>query len=226
MEEPGSSQTLLQLYTPVFALVSALEGKDDYGDPEELALKTIKLLDSVRDTSQLSGKKLDWVSDAQYAVVAYVDESINRSNWHGRDKWRQYTLAARLRLQPNTGVVFFDKLNLWLKNPLRPSELIEVFFVCLGLGFSGQYFNQQDTLARIKRDLLHELVQRDDPPAKLSPNASRKVDERVEIDSDDFPWAWFASFAVGFLLILFLVFEYFSTKEIDNLVDKLQGIVG
>lgn len=223
LNDTKSSKTLLQLYTPVFALVSALEAKDDYGDPEELAVKTIRLLNFVRETSQISNKSMDWVGDAQYAVVAFVDESINLSKWHGREKWRQYPLASRLGLQPNMGVAFFDKLEAWLKSPRRPIELLEVFYVCLGLGFSGQYFNQRDTLARIKRDLLHELTSRDNPPGKLSPNAARKPDERLDFESENFPWMWLASFAIGLLLVLFFVFERLSSGEIEKLVKQLGG---
>ncbi len=222
-DEPERRQTLLQLYTPVFALISALEVSRDYGNPRDLAEKTKKLLDSVRANSQVTGKNMDWVADAQYAVVAFVDESINRSEWHGKEEWKRLPLSAMLGLQSNTGVLFFQKLEAWMQSPSPPAEVLEVFYTCIGLGFQGQYFTQQDTLARIKRELFQVLSEGESPPERLSPNADRKANERIDPGSDSFPWIWLVGIAVGALLIVFLVLKFLSVSEISKLVDALKS---
>lgn len=221
MENSNKSvQSLLQLYTPVYALISALEVSKDYGDPEDLAVKTIKLLDSVRELSQRHGKNMDWVADAQYAVVAFVDESIGRSKWHGKEVWMRLPLGARMGLEPNSGVRFFQKLDGWMKSPQPPTEMLDVFYLCLGLGFQGQYFNQLDRLVNLKRELLHQLTKGTDSPRKLSLSACRP-DDKIQIDPDTFPWLWYGSGAVGFLLLLFALFKFLSVKEINRLVEAL-----
>ncbi len=213
-------QSLVQLYTPVFALMSALEERNDFGDPEDLAKKTEQLLDTVRDTAVSHGKNIDWVNDARYALVAYVDETVSRSNWHGKDIWIRMPLGARMGLEPNAGIVFFQKLDGWLQSPNKPLEMLEVFYTCLGLGFQGQYFSQQDTLSKLKHDLLELLTKGGESPHILSPHSDRPA-QKIEIDPDEFPWTWFASAAFGFLIILFIIFKLLSSHEINSLVEAL-----
>jgi type VI secretion system protein ImpK len=213
--------TLFHYYTPIFAMISALEASREYGQPEELALKTIQQLDYIREILRSQNKNMDWVADAQYAVAAYVDEAINRSNWHGRDIWRQMPLHARMRLQPNPGIVFFQKLGDWLKSPSQPTELLEIFYVCMGLGFQGQYFNQPDTLKQIKQELLRKLLKDSNPPERLSPNAARLADERVDPTSHAFPWLWVIAGIMGVLLLLFIILKVMSINQIDDLIRQL-----
>lgn len=221
MDQQTQPKTLLQLYTPVFAMISALEVSNDYGDPEGLAEKTLKLLDTVREESRKAGKSMDWVSDVQYAVIAFVDESINRSEWHGRAEWQKLPLAARLGMQPNTGVVFFEKFDMWMRNPTRPKELLEVFYVCLGLGFQGQYFNDQNHIAQLKRDVLQELTKGQEPSDLLSPQGKFKQSTPLTMVSESFPWIWFLSGALGFLLLMFVILKFLSIGQIDDLVEKI-----
>jgi type VI secretion system protein ImpK len=215
----SSGPTLLQLYTPVFALVSTLQANKDFGEPEELAVRTLQLLNNVKETCRKNGKNPGWVVDAQYAVVAFVDESMNRSNWHGQQAWQRYPLAARLGLDANLGEVFFQRLNDWQRSPEPPAELLEVFYVCLALGFRGQYFTSQETLSDIRRRLLHDLTDMEEPPARLSPRAYEK--HAVPVTVESFPWLWIVSGAGAFLLILFTIFKILSRNEINGLVESI-----
>ena len=219
--ETKAKDSLLKLYTPVFALISTLESNNDFGEPEELAVKTLQLLQDVRETSRVLGKNIDWVSDAQYAVVAFIDEKINGSNWHGRERWRQMPIAARLNMQPNTGVVFFDKLADWLRNPQDVSEILEVFYVCMGLGFQGRYFTKQDALASLRRDVLRKLTSDSDPMQQLSGEAYHQTEDQLSFDADTFPWMWFFSISFGVLLLLFVILKYLSGNDIDKLMEML-----
>lgn len=221
-EDSSAHRTLFQYYTSVLTAISTLAASRDYGDPEELASKMNTLLRSVKEDMLQNGKNIDWVSDSQYAVVAYIDETINKSQWQGKSAWQRNPLIARLELQPNPGVAFFEKLRDWMKSPHPPAELLEVFYVCLGLGFEGQYFSQQEKLAEIKQDILNSLALDVHRASHISPNAARKADEQVRPESDDFPWAWICSIALTFLLVVFTVLKWMSLENEDDLRKEIR----
>jgi type VI secretion system protein ImpK len=85
-------------------------------------------------------------SDADYdlgrfAVFAWIDETILSSGWEGRNRWLGEQLQRRFYHTADAGKLFFEKLNL-----LGPHQLDvrEVYFLCLAMGFAGQYCNEGD----------------------------------------------------------------------------------
>jgi len=78
---------------------------------------------------------------AQFAVFAWIDESILSSQWQEKLKWQGEQLQ-RIHFQTvDAGELFFDKLN-----ELQPQQLEvrEVYYICLALGFSGRFCNPGD----------------------------------------------------------------------------------
>lgn len=218
-------ESLLEIYAPIFAFISALEAKNDYGDPEDLARQTAKLLENIRERCQDMNKNKDWVADAQYAVVAFVDESIHRSQWHGQAAWIRRPLVAMLNLEGVPGVTFFEKLKGWKQARQRSpevNELLEVYYVCLQLGFQGQFHLDVDSLNRHKRDLLSVLTEGGTSSDALSSHAYRRPEDEVPPTRDTFPWTWFLSIVAGALLLLFLILKLLSVSEINGLVEELK----
>ncbi|MCA1784817.1 MAG: DotU family type IV/VI secretion system protein, partial [Desulfobacteraceae bacterium] len=78
---------------------------------------------------------------ARFAVFAWIDESIMRSTWEGSRHWQGHQLQRRFFQTADAGELFFQKLNMIgpHQNPVR-----EVYYICLALGFSGQYHRQGD----------------------------------------------------------------------------------
>ena len=218
-----TSPSLLQLYTPIFTLVSTIEINRNQGAPEEVRAKTVQLLRSVGESSQISEKQASWVRDAQYAVAALVDESIMRSHWHGRDQWKALPLCTALGMTPNPGVHFYERLDYWLNNSKPPTELLEVYFVCLGLGYQGRHFENAATLSQYKRSLLKILCGNSQESNVLSPNADRKADDVLRADSERFPWLWILIGSTASLLVMFLVLRLVLNSLYSELLMKLSS---
>lgn len=105
--------------------------------------------------------------DAKFAVVTFIDEKVLNSSWSQRHQWAGNLLQKSLFETTNGGVKFFDKLD--RLNPYHPIErdVIEVYFYCLCLGFSGCYYNVSDKakLSAIVEHIGHALV--DDAEEKV-----------------------------------------------------------
>lgn len=78
---------------------------------------------------------------ARFAVFAWVDEMVLASNWQGRQQWQREQLQRQYYQTADAGELFFDRLN-----SIGPHQrdVREVYYLCLSLGFSGQYCNPGD----------------------------------------------------------------------------------
>jgi type VI secretion system protein ImpK len=80
---------------------------------------------------------------AQFAVFAWIDETILGSSWQGKSRWQGEQLQRLYYQTVDAGELFFDKLN-----TLQPGQVgvREVYYLCLALGFSGRFCNPGDNI--------------------------------------------------------------------------------
>jgi type VI secretion system protein ImpK len=78
---------------------------------------------------------------ARFAVFAWIDETILSSDWQGRSQWQREQLQRQYFHTADAGELFFERLN-----ALGPHQrdVREIYYLCLALGFSGQYCNPGD----------------------------------------------------------------------------------
>ena len=78
---------------------------------------------------------------ARFAVFAWVDETILASSWEGRSQWQCEQLQRQYYHTADAGELFFERLN-----TIGPHqrEVREVYYLCLALGFTGQYCHEGD----------------------------------------------------------------------------------
>ncbi|GFO58120.1 type VI secretion system protein ImpK [Geomonas silvestris] len=80
-------------------------------------------------------------AEARFAVCAWIDEGILNSGWQHKEPW----LAAQLQRvyygTSDAGELFFSRLKELEK---VQQEVREVFYLCLALGFSGRFCQEED----------------------------------------------------------------------------------
>lgn len=78
---------------------------------------------------------------ARFAVFAWVDERLLSSEWPGKTEWMRDQLQRRYFQTTEAGEHFFQKLN-----TIGPHQrdVREVYYICLAMGFAGQYCNEGD----------------------------------------------------------------------------------
>lgn len=86
------------------------------------------------------------LAEARYALVAFLDEQINRSNWPGRSEWMGQPLQLELYREYTAGENFFKRMRS-LAQQGRFSPALEIYYLCLLLGFRGAYGTSGDTRA-------------------------------------------------------------------------------
>ncbi len=100
----------------------------------------------IRESQTLSSQANVSAEDydlSRFAVFAWIDETIMGSNWQGRGQWQGEQLQRIYFQTSDAGELFFQKLN-----TIGPhqNQVREVYYICLALGFTGQYHNQGDDM--------------------------------------------------------------------------------
>jgi len=80
---------------------------------------------------------------ARFAVFAWIDEAILSSQWEGKRQWQRELLQRQYYQTADAGEGFFDRLN---QVGLHQRDIREVYYICLAMGFTGQFGNQEDTV--------------------------------------------------------------------------------
>ncbi|MEM7412549.1 MAG: DotU family type IV/VI secretion system protein [Myxococcota bacterium] len=80
------------------------------------------------------------VEEARFALVAFADEMILRTEWPGRAEWLSEPLQLQLFHTNRGGDEFFERLS---RLRAEQTDAREVFFLCLAFGFEGQYADRE-----------------------------------------------------------------------------------
>ncbi len=100
---------------------------------------------------------------ARFAVFAWIDETVMKSDFEGKTVWQRQLLQRTHYQTTGAGVEFYRRLEALEE---EDTEIREVFFLCLALGFSGRYGQNGDDLA-LRHKIGQEQFRRLAGPANL-----------------------------------------------------------
>jgi type VI secretion system protein ImpK len=75
-------------------------------------------------------------AEARYAIVAFIDDRVLRSNWPGRADWMTNPLQLQLFRENTAGENFFARMRALVQRG-APFWGLEVYYLCIALGFVG-----------------------------------------------------------------------------------------
>ena len=76
---------------------------------------------------------------ARYALCTVLDEAIQMTPWGGTANWAQQSLLIHFFKESWGGEKFFQILDKMAETPAKFAHLLELFYVCLALGFMGRF---------------------------------------------------------------------------------------
>ena len=171
--------------------------------------------------SRSRGVSAEDAKQAIFAVVAFLDESVLSSSNPVFANWPRLPLQAELYGHQLAGEVFFQELqkNLARSDSLETADLLEVYYLCLLLGFKGRYAAGGD-LHSIKAAVLEKIRRVRGPVGALSPRGAIPADAVRLVHSDVWVrrlgWGAMATFSLA--LILFLIFKFILVSGASDLV--------
>jgi type VI secretion system protein ImpK len=154
--------SLALLYQNVFTGIVRLQaGRQRLNDLVAFRRRIIDALQDVQKGAAAAGYRSSQVRDAEMAVVAFLDEAVLSLKDNARDAWAKQTLSLELYGESNAGEVFYERLNELSgdADSHRLADLLEVYLLCLLLGFEGKFSGSMHGLALRISDGLRRRIE-------------------------------------------------------------------
>lgn len=184
----------------------------------------------LEEMQQKAGKDFRLASQIQkmeLPLLFFVDAIISESSLPFAGQWNQNRLAYE-RNELAGDEKFFDLLDQDVKDPSdEASERLAVYYVCIGLGFSGIYFRQPELLRKTMFTIAPRIKRwlEADETAKVCPDAYEGVDTR---DLTEPPSRKVLVISLVFLSLIFacvVSYVWLYHRSAAELTDSFDAIV-
>jgi type VI secretion system protein ImpK len=144
---------------------------------------------------------------ATFAVVAFLDESVENTKDPNLRDWTRLPLQVELFGEQTSGEIFFQCIDRLVARSDSPpdADVLEVFGLCLLLGYRGRYITRGEEGVRPVVTTIAEKVQRIRGPRLLAPDWAPPQDTVLQPPIDP----WVRALILGTLGALFLAVVFF-----------------
>ncbi|MDM5178101.1 type IVB secretion system protein IcmH/DotU [Massilia sp. DJPM01] len=197
----ATPQTLLDLMYDGFYALFMLKNGNGPQDNADFQHKTTQFLEDFTRGAKKQGASADDIDAAKYAFCAAVDEIILRSTFSIRDEWERRPLQLVLFGDQLAGENFYHRLESLRTRGSTHLQALEVFHMCLLLGFQGRYILEgSEKLNYLTARLGDEIANMKGKRGGFAPHADRP-DQIVHKLRSDLP-LWVLCSVFGLICIL------------------------
>jgi len=221
----GHVQTLLDLLQEGFYLLFMLKnGSEPSGEMPLLDTITTYLAEFDREAHKLRAQDED-IEAAKYAFCATLDEIILSSQFSMRFAWECHPLQLVIFGDQLAGEHFFDRLEKLRNAGNARLPALQVFHMCLLIGFRGKYaLNASDNLAYLTARLGEEIAHIQGKSKGFAPQAERPDHIINKLHSCTPLWTMSAVFSV-IALGAYIVFESSLSHSAQNTLAGYSNLV-
>jgi type VI secretion system protein ImpK len=204
----------------------ARKGGQEAIEYDSLRTEIVSLLDSINKRAQAEPLLALQARKLEMPITFFVDSIIAESNLHCAAQWHKNRIAYT-HDELAGDEKFFDLLDETLDDSSpEATERLIIYYICIGLGFTGWYASQPEYLRRkmetiAKRIGLEELER----VAHICPEAYQYLDSRNLIEP---PSSKIGAIALAFLalsLVALAVNFYLFRIGLVGLTESLQEIL-
>lgn len=143
------------------ATVRVQTARQQVQDPENFRTRMKQALREIASTAARKGYSAEDVQEANFAVVAFLDETVLTSD-ASANEWAQKSLGEELFGQRSAGEVFFKRLETLRANRDSQSlaEVLEVYYLCLLLGYEGKFAGGSKAELQLLMTNLRDRIER------------------------------------------------------------------
>jgi len=181
----GSAHTLLDLMYDGFYALFMLKNRCAPQNEQEFFDKMKAFLDDFDRQAKKLGASPDDIHAAKYAFCAAVDEIILRSQFNIRAAWERRPLQLAMFGEQLAGENFFIRLEELRAQGAARLQALEVFHMCLLLGFQGKYLiDGPEKLNYLTARLGDEIARMKGKSSGFAPHAERpdQIINRIKSD--------------------------------------------
>jgi type VI secretion system protein ImpK len=223
---PGR-ETLARIYQEILTVITRLRGnRQAVMDARAFRSSMKAAIAAAEIEATRQGYTADDARLATFAVVAFLDESVENANDLSSTDWSRQSLQAELFGERAAGEIFFQCVDKLMARGDAPqdADVLEVFALCLLLGFQGRYGAQGTEGIRPVVNQITAKVQRIRGPRALAPDWEPRLEAVLQPRHD--PWVRALSLgALGVTVLAILSFVGFKFALLSG-ASGLHAIIG
>ena len=147
---------LLSAANVLIGLVRQLRATAAHADPATLRSQLLDRVAEFESAASTAGVPAHQIVAARYLLCAFIDEVVEATPWGAGGVWAGANLLQEFHEESSGGDKVFKVLDRLCQDPATNRDLLELFYVCIALGFEGRFRGIQD--AREQLDAVAERV--------------------------------------------------------------------
>jgi len=224
MSERANPNDLIAFAGPVFDLILRLKA-GIVAPSNDLRPQIVKLLDDFERRAERYRFSSKITQVSKFALASFVDETVLSNNFNLKDEWEKNPLQLEYFGEHLAGNKFFEKLAAMLKQVDVTADAVEIYYVCMLLGFKGRYaVYEKDRLLSIMQETANALVRAGKiRPVELSPHWLANDQPEPPKPKKMPTWAKISALAgLGFGFVIYLVMYLVVSSFLKDAINKLQ----
>ena len=220
-----TKKNLTDLLYDGFLMLFLLKKGHEPVNAKEYANSIQKYLMEFERNARNQGIPAQDIHAAKYAFCAAIDETILQSHFAIKNEWYIAPLQLSLFGDQLAGTNFFERLDDLRHEGADRIQALEVFHMCLLLGFQGKYlFDGQEKLGFLTSKLGDEIVRMRSQRTGFAP-FWKTPDQIVHRLKRDIP-LWIVAMLIGFFgLTAFLGIRYVLDQQTTSSLSNYNHIV-
>ncbi len=223
MSDRTKHNDLVRFAGPIFDLILRLQA-GIVQPSNDLRPKCAKLLDEFEKRAERYRFNHKVVRVSKFAMAAFIDETILTNDFPLKEEWEKYPLQLEYFGEQLAGNKFFDKLEAMLKQLKTTKDGVEIYYVCMLLGFKGRYaVYEKDKLLSVMQKTAKGLVQVGKiVPTELSPNWLAEDQPEPPKKKGMPTWAKISAFSgLGLAFLVYLTMFLVSSITLSEAMNSL-----
>ena len=210
---------------PLLQLMARLRNTANPPDSGDLRERTVRQVRIFEQEARDKEVPLEQLRPAHYALCASLDDVVLNTPWGSSGTWSERSLVSTFHQEVRSGERFFDVLKQMCANPGKYLPVIKLMYLCMSLGFIGQYRLSRRGVGDINRirEETYAVIVRQQKAAEpdLAPH-TKGIDAPYRPARFRLPLWVAASAGLGIVAGLFLWFSIGLNATSDDLYARLQ----
>jgi type VI secretion system protein ImpK len=140
---------LLGAASVLLALAARLRATTAHASQHELRCQLLARVGEFEATARASGLPRPKIIAARYVLCTFMDEVIATTPWGASGRWAERTLLQEFHEEAWGGDKAFKLLDRMGEDVAANTDLLELFYVCIALGFEGRYRGKPNGRAQL-----------------------------------------------------------------------------
>lgn len=228
IEMKNGLNPLVNSAATLLTLVHKLRSTMQHDNPPDLHRRLTEEIKTFERNARNRGIESDSVIAARYLLCSVIDEVVLNTPWGAGSGWSQHSLLSLFHQETSGGEKSFLILQRLLETPGTHLDILELFYLCLSLGFQGKYRVMPRGNEQIEqiRDNLYNTIEQHRPSREgdLSPHWEGSVKPQAYMKNYIPMWV-IASVVLAVLVLTYSGFRWWLYEETDPVAEHiLSGI--